>query len=71
MSNVTDDVKSIVPELLRKGVKLAIATHTDKAKYTRTRTVKTHLYGEDLVNAVLEHAVPDHAKEFYIAAYNP
>ena len=66
LSKVTEDFKSIVSELVKKGIKLAIATHTDKAQYTRRRTVKTHLYGEDLVNVVLEHSVPDYAKQFCI-----
>ena len=58
--------------LHQQGVLLAIATHSDAIEYsTKNRSDKDYIIGDELVQRVLEHALPDLACKFYIVAYNP
>jgi len=71
LSRVTPDFVKLVPELHRRGVKLAVCTHSDRAEYNAFIKPETHVLGEDLVEEVLRASVPEHAAHFFVFAYNP
>eukprot|EP00284_Hemiselmis_tepida_P013148 CAMPEP_0174921934 /NCGR_PEP_ID=MMETSP1355-20121228/5505_1 /TAXON_ID=464990 /ORGANISM="Hemiselmis tepida, Strain CCMP443" /LENGTH=213 /DNA_ID=CAMNT_0016167465 /DNA_START=195 /DNA_END=836 /DNA_ORIENTATION=- len=71
LSRVTPDFVKLVPELHRRGVKLAVCTHSDKAEYNAVIRPETHVLGEDLVGEVLRASVPEQAAHFFVFAYNP
>jgi len=71
LSRVTPDFVKLVPELDRRGVKLAVCTHSDKAEYNAFVKPETHVLGEDLVEEVLRASVPQQAARFFVVAYNP
>mmetsp|Transcript_31412 Transcript_31412/g.76999 ORF Transcript_31412/g.76999 Transcript_31412/m.76999 type:complete len:278 (-) Transcript_31412:245-1078(-) len=71
LQRVTPDFKKLVPELHKRGVRLAIATHSDTHEYNDSVTPATHILGEHLVEAVLEDAVPELRREFFVVAFNP
>lgn len=54
-----------------RGIKLAVATHSDSKEYNFLKSPDNFIMGDELVKLVLETAVPDIANAFYIIAYNP
>ncbi|CAM9628267.1 unnamed protein product [Discosporangium mesarthrocarpum] len=73
LANVTPDFVAAVHALVKEGVKLAVATHSDQTEYNWLvdRTPKTHLLGDDLVWPVLRSSFPEYADELFVVAYNP
>ena len=72
LSRITPDFVFLAKALHKRGIRMAIATHSDSIEYDapfRSRT--THIIGDDLVKAVLKHAVPDLVDAFHIVAWNP
>ena len=70
---VTAGFKAAVHELSVAGIKVAVATHSDGIEYTSSNDGKprrTHIIGVDLAKLVLEVAVPNHAEEFFVVAFN-
>lgn len=44
---VTEDFKQVVPLLVREGIRLAVATHSDRAEYAHLgRDPEVYLLGE-------------------------
>jgi len=61
----------VVKELAKRGVGLAIATHSDIAEHSFLKPRETHILGDDLVHEVLRRAVPEQAHIFFVVAFNP
>jgi len=72
LSRVTPDFALLARAVHARGGRLAVATHSDSAEYASPFVSRdTHIMGEDLVRAVLAHAVPDIQHAFHVVAYNP
>jgi hypothetical protein len=82
LSHVTPAFRALVPLLHKEQFGLAIATHSDQAEFGGEIQSETHILGEELVRALLEHCFPvsDEDEEgvvasivssFFIVAYNP
>lgn len=71
VEKATPDFILVSKLLHQKGIKLAIATHSDAAEHGPTRPLGEYILGDALVQRVLEHAVPSIAASFKVVAYNP
>jgi hypothetical protein len=72
LSKTSEDFITLVPSLYKEGFKLAIATHSDTAEYSKKIQPETHILGQDLATTLLQrHFSPSIANNFYIVAYNP
>jgi len=71
--SVSPDFVMAVKELAKRGVGLAIATHSDLAEHwgSRKRDRETYILGDELVHEVLRLAVPEQAHLFFVVAFNP
>jgi len=71
-NKVTVDFKAVVPALLNRGIKLAVATHSDTFENVYfNRSPSIYLLGEELVEPVLRSSVGDLCNQFFIVAFNP
>eukprot|EP00667_Euglena_gracilis_P019367 EG_transcript_20747 len=74
------DAVALILELHARGIRLAIATHSDTAEYGKTRDAvtgaptspETHRLGDDLASAVLQALFPPAlAAAVHVVAFNP
>ena len=70
-SKVTVDFLVAVTTFARRGLFLAVATHSDAAEYNENRSESEYIIGNELVERVLETAVPELKALFHVVAYNP
>ena len=72
LSRITPDFVVLAKALHKRGIRLAIATHSDSVEYDAPfRSRATHIIGDDLAKAVLSHSLPELADSFHIVAWNP
>lgn len=72
LGKIKPDFVALIPALLDKGIGVALATHSDLAEASSTITRSTHVLGDDLALAVLQHVFPEEiVSRFKIVAYNP
>ena len=72
MEKATDAFKTLVPLMHKDGIQLAIATHSDEQEYGCIVQPATHILGEELARAMLEHTfTAEVASTFFVVAYNP
>ena len=72
LSRITPDFILFAKALHEKGIRLAIATHSDSIEYNEPfRSRATHIIGDDLAMAVLKHSLPELVDAFHIVAWNP
>jgi hypothetical protein len=70
-NRISYDFISCVRALHQRGIKLAIATHSDTFEHGIFRPINTYILGESLVRACLTASVPELLHDFFIVAYNP
>ena len=72
LDQATPDFLALVPLLYSRGLKLAIATHSDEAEFGGEVQPETHILGEELARALVQkHFSPQIASAFHLIAYNP
>ena len=75
LNKISEDFVLLSNVLHQRGIKLAVATHSDSMEYNRRGPLNisrsTHIMGEDLVEMVLERSVPALLPYFKVIAYNP
>ena len=71
INNTSNDFIYFARSLHRRGIKLAIATHSDSYEYNFIKSEDNFIIGDELVRAILESTVPEIVNEFHIVAYNP
>jgi len=71
INNTSNDFIYFARSLHRRGIKLAIATHSDSYEYNSLKSEHNFIIGDELVRSILESTVPEIANSFYIVAYNP
>ncbi|GBG29472.1 snRNA-activating protein complex subunit 1 [Hondaea fermentalgiana] len=74
LSKTKADFIALVPELLERGLGVAIATHSDASQFRYNNVIRpsTHILGLELAQTVIRHAFSaEIAEAFKIIAYNP
>jgi hypothetical protein len=84
LSHVTLAFQALVPRLHKEQFGLAMATHSDQAEFGGEIQSETHILGDELARAVLEHCFTSTTtaadekdvdtsivSSFFIVAYNP
>jgi acetyl esterase/lipase len=71
ISKTSPDFPEFAMALAARGIKLAVATHSDAAEHSFLRPKRFFCLGEMLARAVLRATVPDIANDFFVVAYNP
>eukprot|EP01006_Ploeotia_vitrea_P060160 TRINITY_DN75401_c0_g1_i1.p1 TRINITY_DN75401_c0_g1~~TRINITY_DN75401_c0_g1_i1.p1 ORF type:complete len:193 (+),score=12.56 TRINITY_DN75401_c0_g1_i1:29-607(+) len=68
LQSIVQVFRPMVLELHNRGIKLAIATHSDAAEHNPPKPEM--IIGDELVAAVLQHSVPEVQEHFYVVAWN-
>jgi len=73
-SKISPDFVRAIPELLNRGIKIAIVTHSDLAQHGPSKPRRgpdAFVFGDELVQEILLRVVPEYAHEFFIVAWRP